>query len=299
MSEVRECIDVKEFTMRLIDSRPDGIKICSVAGSSLVTVVIPRPLLSEARKLPEIPARGIYYLLATTSGKVSRVYVGQTVQGIRRLDDHNLKKDWWDTAIMFLDSSSAFSLDVVSGLEALAIKQALSNDSYQTDNAVVPEPYVSPYVEGFIRALHQEVLFRLKVLGIDLEAATNSQPLQEPLLHTTRRGIQGLGCYRPSEGVFAVLAGSQIDMDHSPYRDNAEAKRRQELMGKGQIQQGPDGTWHLTQSQEFASPSSAAVFVLGGSQNGRIEWVDEAGHTFAELYPRPTTDSRCPNQGSA
>ena len=298
MSEVQECIDVKEFTMRLIDSRPDGIKICNVAGSSLTTVVIPRSLLSEARKLPDIPARGIYYLLSTSSGKVSRVYVGQTVQGVRRLDDHNLKKDWWDTAIMFLDSSSAFSLDVVSGLEALAIKQALSNDSYLTDNTVVPEPYVSPYVEGFIRTLHQEVLFRLKVLGINLEAPGDSPPSQEPTLHTTRRGVRGLGCYRPSEGVFTVLAGSQIDMDHSPYRDDLGAKRRQELLVSGQIKQDPDGTWRLTQPQEFTSPSSAAVFVLGGSQNGRTEWVDEVGRTFAELYPRPHATSQDHHQDS-
>lgn len=299
MSEAQECIDVKEFTMRLIDSRPDGIKICHVAGSSLATVVVPRSLLSEARKLPDIPARGIYYLLATTSGKANRIYVGQTVQGIRRLDDHNLKKSWWDTAVMFLDSSSAFSLDVVSGLEALAIKQALSNDSYQTDNTVVPEPYVSPYVEGFIRTLHQEVLFRLKVLGIDLESRGNRPSSQEPTLHTTRRGVQGLGCYHPSKGVFTVLAGSQIDMDHGSYRDDVGARRRQELLASGQIQRDSDGTWRLTQPQEFTSPSSAAVFVLGGSQNGRMEWVDGAGRTFAELYPRSNATSQDHDQGLA
>ena len=34
----------------------------------------------------------------------------------------------------------------------------------------------------------------------------------------------------------------------------------------------------------FSSPSSAAVFVLGGSQNGWTEWVNEAGETLDTVY---------------
>ena len=34
----------------------------------------------------------------------------------------------------------------------------------------------------------------------------------------------------------------------------------------------------------FASPSAAAVFVLGGSQNGWTEWVDSDGNTLSDIY---------------
>lgn len=56
-------INLKTLTLQLIDGEPNGIKICRLTGSTLVTVVIPRDLLAQAKKLPEIPKRGAYYLL--------------------------------------------------------------------------------------------------------------------------------------------------------------------------------------------------------------------------------------------
>lgn len=56
-------IDLKTLTMQVINGDAEGIKICRIAGSTLVTIVIPRELLGEAKGLPEIPKRGIYYLL--------------------------------------------------------------------------------------------------------------------------------------------------------------------------------------------------------------------------------------------
>lgn len=35
---------------------------------------------------------------------------------------------------------------------------------------------------------------------------------------------------------------------------------------------------------EFPTPSAAAVFVLGGSQNGWTEWVSDNGETLNQVY---------------
>jgi len=40
----------------------------------------------------------------------------------------------------------------------------------------------------------------------------------------------------------------------------------------------------LTVSVSFTSPSSAGMFVLGGSINGWTEWKDKDGKTLDELY---------------
>lgn len=45
-----------------------------------------------------------------------------------------------------------------------------------------------------------------------------------------------------------------------------------------------DGKYKLTVSVSFTSPSSAAMFVLGGSSNGWVEWKDKDGKTLDELY---------------
>ena len=114
-------IRVKTLTIQLIDAQPDRIRICRIDGESLVTVVVPREDLAEAKSLPNIPQRGVYYLLDEDHGNVSRVYAGQTTQGIARLDAHKAKKEFWNKAVMFLDDDQNISKDALDVLEAKAI----------------------------------------------------------------------------------------------------------------------------------------------------------------------------------
>ena len=53
-------------------------------------------MLSRVKQIADLPMRGIYYLINDEDGAISRLYVGQTKQGIARLDDHNAKKDFWN-----------------------------------------------------------------------------------------------------------------------------------------------------------------------------------------------------------
>lgn len=282
-------INLKTLTMQLIDADPEGIKICRVAGSTLVTVVIPRSLLAEAKTLPEIPARGVYYLLDDNKGRLRRVYAGQTVQGISRLDGHNSRKDWWNKAVMFLAPDNEFSMDVVSGLEAMAIKYIKDHGSYEVDNDIAPKPYVSPYNESFINGLHEDILFRMAVLGFDLDAVGDDETDvdSQTVFHTVRRGVKGLGRYDAQAGVFEVLPGSQVCMDILPGSkkrpNNKVVSLRDQLMACGSLVE-QDGVWILKEEVSFSSPSMAAVFVLGGSQNGWTEWVDPQGHTLSSVY---------------
>lgn len=133
-------ICVKTLTVQLIDAQPDRIRICRVEGESLVTIVVPREDLAEAKALPNIPQRGIYYLLDEDHGNVSRVYAGQTTQGIVRLDAHRARKEFWNKAIMFLDDDQNISKDALDVLEAKAIDYVRTHGSYETDNAVTPKP---------------------------------------------------------------------------------------------------------------------------------------------------------------
>lgn len=148
-------IELTTMTIRLIGSKPDGIRICHVEGESLTTVVVPRELLSEAKRLPDIPKRGVYYLLDEDHGVISRVYAGQTTQGLSRLDAHKSRKEFWNKAVMFLDDESNMDRDVLDALEADAIGYVRTHGSYETDNLETPQPYVSPYKEQTVRRLQR------------------------------------------------------------------------------------------------------------------------------------------------
>ena len=60
-------------------------------------------------------------------------------------------------------------------------------------------------------------------------------------------------------------------------------KQRQTALANGNIV-CVDGKYKLTVSVSFTSPSSAGMFVLGGSINGWVEWKDKDGKTLDELY---------------
>lgn len=280
-------INLKTLTLQLIDGEPNGIKICRLTGSTLVTVVVPRDLLAQAKKLPEIPKRGVYYLLDDNKGRLRRVYAGQTVQGISRLDDHYAKKGWWNTAVMFLGPDSEFSLDVVSGLERQMIAYIAEHGSYATDNGNLPNPFVSPYTESFIASLHEDILFRMGVLGYDLDAVGESVTDDGLAFHTPRRNIDARGRYDSSAGKFTVLAGSQIDLDVQCGTKARPTQRLEELRASLRAEKAlsnDGGAWRLAHDVSFDTPSAAAVFVLGGSQNGWTEWVSEDGRTLSMVY---------------
>lgn len=107
------------------NGQPDGIRSIRRHLSTMTTYVIPRPLLAEAKKITGINRPGIYYLIhENDENKIAQIYIGQTRNGVVRLDDHNRSKDFWNKAIMFLADSKTFSLDMISGLEEYAIIKA-------------------------------------------------------------------------------------------------------------------------------------------------------------------------------
>lgn len=286
-------IEVTTVTLQLINGDANGIKRCQIAGSSLLTVVIPRDLIAKAKTLKDIPPRGVYYLLEGNRGRLRRVYAGQTTQGISRLDAHNSKKDWWDTAVMFLAPDHEFSLDVISGLEAKMISYVNQHGSYEVDNGNVPTPYVNPYNESFIEQLHNDILFRMSLLGFDLDAVGDVHDADVHVFHTVRRHIDAHGKYDAVAGKFIVLAGSQVDLSVQCGSKTKSLKGlsdlRAALQQDGMIVQDEKGIWRTAQDVSFASPSAAAVFVLGGSANGWIEWISEQGATLSSVY-RDTTE---------
>lgn len=271
-------IRVKTLTIQLIDAQPDRIRICRIDGESLVTVVVPRKDLAEAKSLPNIPQRGVYYLLDEDHGNVSRVYAGQTTQGITRLDAHKAKKEFWNEAVMFLDDDQNISRDALDVLEAKAIDYVRTHGSYETDNSATPKPYVDPYKEEAVERLHEKILFRMAALGYDLDRVNQSPAGTSVVFHTKKNGVRGSGRYDKSTGHFTVLAGSKVNLSKPVLKNVSVAALR------GEMFDGIAGIANLAEDLEFPTPSAAAVFVLGGSQNGWIEWVNDDGETLNQVY---------------
>ena len=262
------------------NGQPDGIRSIRRHLSTMTTYVIPRTLLSEAKKLSGINRPGIYYLISENDdNKIAQIYIGQTRNGVARLDDHNRSKDFWNKAIMFLADNKTFSLDMISGLEAYAIAKAHDSKRYKVENSVNPKYEIDEYDLPLIEEVYEEIQFIMATQGYKMD--NSKVTLNEAnILHTTRNSIAAFGVYDGEN--FEVLEGSEIDISRKCHSATIE-KQRQTALANGNII-CVDGKYQLTVSVSFTSPSSAGMFVLGGSINGWVEWKDKDGNTLDEIY---------------
>ena len=262
------------------NGQPDGIRSIRRHLSTMTTYVIPRTLLSEAKKLSGINRPGIYYLISENDdNKIAQIYVGQTRNGVARLDDHNRSKDFWNKAIIFLADNKTFSLDMISGLEAFAINKAHESKRYKVENSVNPKYEIDEYDLPLIEEVYEEIKFIMATQGYKMDDAKVTLN-EDNILHTTRNGVLAFGVYDGEH--FEVLEGSEIDMNRKCHSSTFE-KQRQTALNNGDIVK-IDDKYKLTVSVSFSSPSSAAMFVLGGSTNGWTEWKDKDGKTLDELF---------------
>ena len=261
------------------NGEPEGIRIYMRNLSTIKAFVVPRIYLNEAKKLTDIDNPGVYFLINDEAGSLSKIYIGQTQNGIARLDQHNAKKDFWNKAILFLADSEHFTLNILSGLEKFAIQKAIDANRYDMDNKAVPKYKITEYDMPLIEEIYEEIEFIMGVLGYRMND-TSDQTLQAAFT-TSRRGIVAMGSYTGDQ--FDLLAGSEIDMSKPVHIASYNSKRQEYLKDKTIVQKD-DGKYYLTKVLSFKSPSGASDFVLGGSTNGWVEWKDKTGKTLDELF---------------
>lgn len=262
------------------NGQPDGIRSIRRHLSTITTYVIPRPLLSEAKKISAITRPGIYYLInENDENKIAQIYIGQTRNGIARLDDHNRSKDFWNKAIMFLADNKTFSLDMISGLEEYDILKAHESKRYKVENSVSPKYEIDEYDLPSIEEVYDEIQFIMATLGYKMDDAKQYNDNRE-IFHTTRNGILAYGVYMGDK--FQVLEGSQINLAKSATLEKYN-KQRAELQASGDIVM-QNGSNILKITLEFNTPSGASDFILGGSTNGWVEWKNTNGKTLDEVF---------------
>ena len=233
------------------NGQPDGIRSIRRNLSTMTTYVIPRPLLSEATSISGITRPGIYYLInESDDNRIAQIYIGQTRNGINRLDDHNRSKDFWNKAIMFLAESKTFTLDMTSGLEKFAIMKAQESKRYKVENSVVPKYEIDEYDLVAVEEIYDEIQFIMATQGYKMDDAKRSIN-EERILHTTRNGIAARGMYDGEK--FEVLDGSEINMDKAAHLQSYN-RLRDELLSKQSIVKTGE-KYILNVTLDFKTPS--------------------------------------------
>ena len=274
---------LKHMEMYFMDNDAEGVRVAWFPSHVLKALIVPRTKLKDAKQLPDAKNPGIYFLIGDNAdGKRTKIYAGQTTQGVDRLNDHAVRKDFWNRAVLFLSDAHTFNKDIISGLELLAIealKKCEKIGRYESENENLPQYQIDIYHQDDIDSYFADIKFVMNWLGCGLDERKQSQG--QKIFHTTRNKIIAHGVYTGER--FEVLQGSMINVDRLPTLQSYQDLRK-EMLSAGTIAKDKDGVYRLTENRRFSTPSGASDFVLGGSTNGWTEWKDDGGKTLDDVF---------------
>ena len=228
------------------------------------------------RSAPSESKPGLYILI---DDRGYCCYVGETDNFKSRMRTHEStdKFCWWSHSIFFWDDSSSGAFNSTDDRRwyEKQLKEFAERNHPTFTKSVQNKP--KPLSGDDVLS---EMLALLNVIGFDVKNSSvpdvSHKESMEGEWLTNRRGIVGR-MRRISDRKYEVLPGSDICMNCEPRANEKVRKLRLELQRSGHIVQETTGRWKLKKTVSFTSPSSAAVFVLGGSVNGWDEWKNAEG----------------------
>jgi Domain of unknown function (DUF4357) len=266
---------------------PRGMRVAEITTRIVRVIEVPRSQLADFLKMPEAQQVGVYFLTGELSeAGLPRVYIGQSGNVGNRLVQHNQSKDFWNRALVVISLTNSMTQTHALFLEWFAIAEATKAGRYSLENGNTgARPHTPAPLEADCHEMHETAATLLATLG---------QPIFEPLTgsptHTNGEGektslfyckgpsANGVGEYT-SEG-FVVHKGSTARIEIvASIKGTSQERFRQQLVTDGVLTLNGDH-YVFTRDHLFASPSMAAIAVLGRSANGWLEWKTEQGQTL-------------------
>ena len=265
---------------------PRGMRVAEITTRIVRVIEVPRSQLAEFIKTPEAQQVGVYFLMGELSeAGLPRVYIGQSGNVGIRLVQHNQGKDFWNRAMVVISLTNSMTQTHALFLEWFAISEATKAGRYSLENGNTgARPHTPAPLEADCHEIHETAATLLATLGHPIfEPLTNAPTVrgEKELFYCKGSGADGVGEYT-TEG-FVVHKGSRGRSDSVPSIQGTSGERfRQQLATDGTLAlQG--GALVFTRDKLFASPSMAAMAVMGRSANGWVEWKTAQGQTLDEV----------------
>ena len=268
----------KTVTTYLIDGDPKGTRYAFISNKICQMFVVPRSNLSYLNEQEKLQKPAFYVLIGENDITKPQAYIGETENFKERVKDHDSKKAFWQKALIFVSKDADMTKADVQYLEHKAIAEAKKANTFiLSDNKQTPKaPNLPEYQRDAMDEFFEDIKFLASFIGCNIFEI--SQPKCEHLFFTKGRGANAQGFYN-SDG-FTVLKGSIIAKNSVPslgWQDK-RAKLLQEYT------EAHNDQLILTSDKTFSSPSTAADFCIGSSNNGWLVWKDKDGKTLDSIY---------------
>lgn len=291
----------KSINLFLMDGDANGRIKCTLANWTGIAYKIPRTELDKCKERDDLKQSGVYFLFGTSdqTGKLV-VYIGQAGarkngEGIlNRLQEHkrNPEKDYWTEAVVFTTSNNSFGPTEISYLENRFCNLAIAANRYEVKNGNDPtsgniteekeselEEFID-FAKLIMGTLGHKVFVPLSQVqsskGLPVDGVETDEGIKFYLTRTIKQyGITVNAMAKQTSDGFVVLRGSSI----SPQDDSTVSAGIRERRKSAQV----DENYILLEDVLLASPSGAAMFVIGKSANGWTSWKTQDGKALHGL----------------
>lgn len=270
---------------KLLDKTLEGARIIDMGSTkSCECFVLPRDKVAEvAKKQPHLQQYGFYILLGRDKNMKPMAYVGQTNDFTNRVNDHKQKKDFWDTALVFISKSDEIFPSEALYLEYLGWKAAKEANNYIIENSKdINEPHLSADKQNEMELFFEDIQFLTRFYGCKVFDRPEKMPKAEQYIEfkmsLPKSGMKAtLNFYKESQR-YVILAGSTIIAQTYNSCSKGMKAFRQAIIDNKKLCQKNGDLYLLLQDVEIpesnCSPSGAASFCAGTSYQGTEAWVD-------------------------
>lgn len=268
----------KTVTTYLIDGDPKGTQYSFISNKICQMFVVPRSNLSYLNEQEKLQKPAFYILIGEDETTKPQAYIGETENFKERVKDHDNKKGFWQKALIFVSKDEDITKADVQYLEHKAIAEAKkANIFVLSENKQIPKaPNLPEHQRDAMDEFFENIKFLVSFMGCNIFDIL--QPKEEHLFYTKGRGCNARGYYNSSG--FTVLKGS-ILANNCITSFNWKEKREKLIKEYATFE---NGNWVMNSDKTFSSPSTAADFCIGSSNNGWLVWKDMDNKTLDSVY---------------
>lgn len=269
----------KTITTYLIDGDPQGSQYVFISNKICKMLLIPRANLSIINQREELQSPAFYILLGDNDDLQPKAYLGETENFRERVKEHDSKKTFWDKVLVFISKDGDMTKADVRYLEFLAIKTAFRAKRFiLEDNKRIPKmPKLPEHQLDCMNEFFDDIKLLTAFIGYEIFEIIEYKEGDIIFTFETKE-CHAKGIY--SEKGFTVLKNSILSPKTLPSFGWKEA--RDSFIKK--FTKKKDELIYLEEDQIFTSPSKAANYCSGSSNNGWIVWKDQKGQTLDEVY---------------
>ncbi|MBI2825194.1 MAG: GIY-YIG nuclease family protein [Planctomycetia bacterium] len=274
----------RPFSIRIFvpDGNADGLRLVEKSNWTGVGVVFNRGIYKQVASRPEFGRTGVYVVIGgSEESAMPTIYVGEGDPVKDRLNQHYVKKDFWDWGVFFVTKDGSLNKAHVQHLETRLLELARTAKQCNLDNEQIPTPpTLSEAERADVDSFLLDMLSIFPLLGLGVFEKTEMTQKPTHLLYLEAKGIKASG-YEDAKG-FVVCEGSQLVKQETQMIHNYMSTLRKDFVTQGVVVE--NGQHYIfTQDQVFGSPSTAAGVILGRAANGRIEWKTKDGRTLKQI----------------